>query len=86
MWHIVNGDFAGVVDEGQTLAPPPKAGSVMRVAISSDEGGHHFQVYIDDQPDRIFTDAQKLEGATGTVFGGFILMPFLTIHHGQGGK
>jgi hypothetical protein len=45
----------------------------MRVAISSDAGGHHFQVYIDDQPDRILTDDQKLEGATGTVFGGFIL-------------
>jgi len=72
LWHIVNGDFAGVVEEGQTLAPPPKAGSVMRVAISSDAGGHHFQVYIDDQPDRAFTDEQKLEGATGTVFGGFI--------------
>jgi hypothetical protein len=72
LWRIVNGDFAGVIDEGQTLAPPPKAGSIMRVAISSDAGGHHFQVYIDDQPDRLLTDKDKLEGATGTVFGGFV--------------
>ncbi|MGH7455702.1 MAG: hypothetical protein ACRENG_30380, partial [bacterium] len=74
LWHIVNGDFSGLpIDEGQTFAPPPKAGSVMRVAISSDALGHHFQVYIDDQPDRMLTDEQKLEGASGTVFGGFIL-------------
>ncbi len=74
LWHIVNGNFSGLpIDEGQTFAPPPKAGSVMRVAISSDALGHHFQLYIDDQPDRTLTDEQKLEGAAGTVFGGFIL-------------
>jgi hypothetical protein len=72
LWHVKDGAFAEVIEDLTSVAPPPKAGSVMRVAINSDANGHHFQVYIDDQSDVVLNDPGKVEGASGTVFAGFV--------------
>ncbi|MDZ7291412.1 MAG: hypothetical protein ONB42_15875, partial [candidate division KSB1 bacterium] len=73
LWHILDGRIEEIIDEGPSIAPPPKAGSVMRVEISSDASGHRFMVYIDDQPDRVLTDPNKVEGTSDPVYAGFIL-------------
>jgi len=71
LWRVSNGQFAGVIDEGNSLAPDPKPGSVMKVVISSDNSGHQFDVFIDDVFDRVLTDPQKLEGNAGPLYAGF---------------
>ncbi len=73
LWRVSNGQFAGVIDEGNALAPDPKPGSVMKVIISSDNSGHHFDVFIDDVFDRVLTDPQKLEGNANPLYAGFFV-------------
>jgi lysophospholipase L1-like esterase len=71
LWRVSGGQFVSVIDEGNALAPDPKPGSVMKVVISSDNGGHHFNVFIDDVFDRALTDPQKLEGNANPLYAGF---------------
>ena len=73
LWRVSNGQFAGVIDEGNSLAPDPKAGSEMKVIMRSDNNGHHFDVYIDDIFDRVLTDPQKLEGNSNQLYSGFFV-------------
>ena len=71
LWRLANGKFVGVIDEGNSFAPDPKAGSEMKVVMRSDASGHHFDVYIDDVFDRSLTDPQKVEGNASPVYAGF---------------
>jgi lysophospholipase L1-like esterase len=71
LWRVTNGQFAGVIDQGNSLAPDPKPGSVMKVVMSTDNNGHRFDVFIDDVFDRVLVDAKKLEGNTNPLYAGF---------------
>ncbi|MDZ7362854.1 MAG: Ig-like domain-containing protein [candidate division KSB1 bacterium] len=73
LWRVSNGRFAGIVDEGNSFAPAPKAGSEMKVVMRSDASGHHFEVYINDVFDRSLSDKQKLTGNAGTLYAGFYI-------------
>jgi len=73
LWRVSNGQFTGVIDEGNSLAPDPKAGSEMKVVMRSDNGGHHFDVFINDVFDRVLTDPQKLEGNANPLYSGFFV-------------
>jgi len=73
LWRVSNGQFTGVIDEGNSLAPDPKAGSEMKVIMSSNASGHHFDVYINNVFDRVLTDPQKVEGNANTLYAGFFL-------------
>ncbi|MDZ7302323.1 MAG: Ig-like domain-containing protein [candidate division KSB1 bacterium] len=73
LWYISKGQFLDIIDEGNSLGPDPKAGSVMKVVMSSDSSGHHFDVYIDGAFDRSLTDPNKLAGNTSPLYAGFYL-------------
>jgi len=73
LWQVTNGQFAAIIDEGNSLAPDPKAGSEMKVVMYSDNTGHHFDVFIDGTFDRTLTDAQKLEGNASLLYSGFFV-------------
>ncbi|MCG3120761.1 MAG: hypothetical protein ALAOOOJD_03601 [bacterium] len=73
LWRVSNGKFTGVIDEGNSLAPDPKAGAEMKVVMRSDASGHHFDVFINDVFDRALSDPQKLEGNASPLYAGFFL-------------
>jgi len=75
LWRVVNGQIVldGALDEGPSLVKRPPAGSVMRVEISSDANAHKFQVYINNQIDRLLKDPNKLEGLIPPLYAGILL-------------
>ncbi|MCG3118726.1 MAG: hypothetical protein ALAOOOJD_00982 [bacterium] len=75
LWHVVNGEIesSGALDEGQAFVKRPPAASTIRVEISSDATGHKFQVYINNQQDRLLVDKNKLEALTGPLYAGVML-------------
>jgi len=76
LYHVVNGKIAlaeGTIDEGQSFVKRPPANATMKVEINSDDSGHTFTVYIDNQLNRVLKDPNKIEGNSAPVYGGFML-------------
>jgi len=73
LWHVVSGQIGDAVDQGPAIVKRPPAGSTMKVEMSSDATGHKFQVYINNQADRLLKDAGKRESLANTLYAGIML-------------
>ncbi len=75
LWTIVNGNIGSSVTyksmEGG--APTPQAGYVFKVQLSSDNQGHHFDCFVNEQFAGRVSDPDKLEGNDAEQFAGVIL-------------
>jgi lysophospholipase L1-like esterase len=70
--RIVDGAVAGAtIDLAPPGQPAPEPGDTFTVVLSSDAGGHHFSVYINDLLDAVLTDPDKLYG-NGAYYAGYI--------------
>jgi hypothetical protein len=73
LWTIENGAPGHGVSQVAGSLAAPVAGNVCMVVMSSDENGHHFEFYINDQLDGTITDANKEQGNGTTLYAGVIL-------------
>lgn len=79
LWEIVGGTVVGQIIGRTGNLPAPAPGDTLKVAVTSDDAGHHFDFFINDQVDGRLTDALKLHGNEAITFGGVLL-------RGQGGS
>jgi len=73
---IVNGIIQRNATTIASVSPAqayPKAGDVMKIVATTDAGGHHFKLYINNKLDGTLTDAAKLYGNGTTLYGGIAL-------------
>ncbi len=57
--------------DGQT--PPPAPGSTWRVVLTSDDGGHHFDVFVNGIFHSRLSDPEKRQGNAPTLYAGVAL-------------
>ncbi|MCL4706715.1 Ig-like domain-containing protein [bacterium] len=74
LFTIVDGvPGAAVATVNGSVTTPPQAGDKLRVEWRSDDAGHHFVVYLNDQLDAIIDDPAKLQGNSVTTYAGMMV-------------
>ena len=74
LWAVVDGVPSIAIVEGVAGAGPvPQAGSEFRVVMRTDDNGHHFDTFIDDQFNVTVTDPLKGQGNTSPLYAGVML-------------
>lgn len=73
VWTIENGSADDDLDqETPSAVDPPQPGDVLRVDISSDASGYHFDFYVNDVFAGRITDANKVQPATSNLYAGIL--------------
>lgn len=73
VFQIVNGKIGSGNQYNALISTPPKAGDEWKVAIQSDQYGHHFSFYLNGVLDGTVTDAAKSQGNAAELYAGVIL-------------
>lgn len=74
LWTITNGQVDTDLNlEVASQAPAPQPGDVLRVDLSTDASGHHFDYYVNDTFAGTITDAAKNAGNGSELYAGIIL-------------
>ncbi|MGD8395436.1 MAG: FlgD immunoglobulin-like domain containing protein [Candidatus Eiseniibacteriota bacterium] len=73
LWTLIGGGFGVEIMNvvGQTGAPG--TGAVFRVALSSDAGGHHFDLFVNDNFHSRLTDPDRRQGNGPELYAGVAL-------------
>jgi len=74
-WELQNGQPFDEIDkkDSQLASPIPVATDVFEIVMSTDDLGHHFEVYLNGALDVTFTDSQKRQGNQPRNFAGVVL-------------
>jgi len=70
---VINGVVQNTIHEVSATQPTPQPGDVIKVIISSDANGHHFDFYLNGVLDGRVTDAAKTYGNGATWYTGVSL-------------
>ncbi len=71
--QIVAGDIGPeVTNQTSTMATPPAGGDLVRCIMSSDAGGHHFDMFVNGVFDTRLTDAGKTQGNADPHYAGYM--------------
>ncbi|MCI0511585.1 Ig-like domain-containing protein [candidate division KSB1 bacterium] len=73
LWTIRNGVPYDELATTPGRLPQPKAGDVVRVVITKNATGHHFQCYINNQETGIVSDPAKNYGNAAKLYAGVML-------------
>jgi len=73
LWTIDNGAITTKVTTASSALPFPAGGEEFQVVIRSDGGGHHFDLYYNNQLDLTITDPYKLQGNGSILYSGIML-------------
>jgi hypothetical protein len=73
LWTIENGAITTRVTTVASTLTYPQAGDEYGVVLRSTTGGHHFDVFYNDQFDVTVTDPYKLQGNGPTLYSGVML-------------
>jgi lysophospholipase L1-like esterase len=73
LWTIKNGAPASGIGQANASGSAPKSGDEVSVYMSTDETGHHFDVYINDQFDGRISDTNKQQGNVAQLYAGVML-------------
>lgn len=73
LWTYLNGTPGSEIASLASSQPFPTAGGSIKILMSSDISGHHFEFIINNASAGRLTDPSKLQGNGGTLFSGVIL-------------
>lgn len=73
LWTIENGVITTQITSVASTLPYPQAGDEFGIVLRSNTGGHHFDVFYNDQFDVTVTDPYKLQGNGPTLYSGVML-------------
>ncbi|MFQ5708455.1 MAG: Ig-like domain-containing protein [bacterium] len=72
LWAITNGVLDTVIAKATSNLPDPLPGDVLKVQMSTDASGNHFDVFINDQFDRRLTDPNFVLGNASELYAGIL--------------
>ena len=73
IWTIENGAPGQSISQVEGLLSKPVAGDEMNVLMSTDDDGHHFDIYVNGEFDARISDPAKLQGNTSNHYAGVML-------------
>ncbi len=73
LWTLENGAITTRVTTQTSTLPYPSGGDDFQIVLRSDGGGHHFDIYYNNQFDVTLTDPFKLQGNSSTLYDGILL-------------
>ena len=76
LWTLENGARTTRITTVSSTLEFPNGGDDFQIVLRSDGGGHHFDIYYNDQFDVTITDPFKLQGNGATLYSGVLLGGF----------
>ena len=73
LWQVQNGALTSEVDRVEYFLSDPTPGDVLTVQISTDGGGHRFEVFVNGQSYGTLVDPNFSQGTGPTLYSGLLL-------------